>query len=417
MNRLAALLALPGLLFACDDGGSTAPNDAKGVEEGALSDYEADSKADSWRAPTEHGAFLPNTQATGRFADGSLFHAWTFELTDAAKVSLAVSSSDKNLDTVAYLYKQGDSGRWGRYIAKNDDSNGTVFSTIEEGLEAGNYRLMVKGFKRALRGSFVVDYGCDGAGCPTVDNIEAIVENGPYSEVCGDRIRDVLMSEVIGDGYNYVAAKDIDQLPPLQRAAAGWFIDSALEWADEDEINETDLEIGSTDMAGGSKVDITTGADWSYSYLFDSEGHLLIQYFHDQSPYAEFFCPEGETRVDEPDEYCAGGMMDALPHTASLIEVVTSGDVADIYEPLIVMGEALYRQDTGLDATAELTWSLNAWNSEVHEAGGQLTVEADGQGAITYLVGGDKWDGYVYFSEKGGELTTRCVSYDDLVTD
>jgi hypothetical protein len=419
MTRLAALLALPGLLFACDDGASSsAPVDAKGVEEGALSDYEADSKSDSWRSPTEHGAFLPNTQATGRFADGSLYHAWTFDLNDAAKVNLAVTSSDKNLDTVAYLYRQNtDTGRWGRYIAKNDDSNGTVFSTIEESLEAGNYRLMVKGFKRALRGSFVVDYGCEGAGCPTTENIEPIVENGPYSEVCGDRIRDVLMSEVVGDGYNYVSAKEIDQLPPLQRAAAEWFISSALDWADEDEIEEYDLEIGSTDMTGGSRVDITTGADWSYSYLFDSDGRLLIQYFHDQSPYAEFFCPEGEARVDEPDEYCAGGMMEALPHMASLIETVDPGNVDDLYEPLVLMGESLYRQDTGLDATAELTWTLSAWNSEVHEPGGRMTIEADGQGAITYILGGDKWNGYVYFSEKDGELSTRCASYDDLVTD
>ena len=59
MTRSVLLALLSCLLFACDDGGADAPDAAKGVEEGALTDYEADSKADSWRAPTEHGALQP----------------------------------------------------------------------------------------------------------------------------------------------------------------------------------------------------------------------------------------------------------------------------------------------------------------------------------------------------------------------
>lgn len=415
MTRLAALLGLPALLFACDDTSSPSPTAAKGVEEGALSDYEADSKADSWRAPTEHGALLPGTQSTARFTDDSLFHAWTFALSDTAKVSLDIVSGDNNLDTVAYLYRQHpDTGSWGRYIAKNDDANGTVQSAISEGLEAGNYRLMVKGFKRALRGSFAVEYTCDGAGCPTTGNVDILVENGPYSAICADLVRDVVMSEVVGNGVHSVPGKEVDTLPTLQREAALRFINSALDWADEDELDETEFEIGTTTLAAGSRIDITTGADWSYAYLFNSDGRLLIEYFHDQSPYAEFFCPEGEPRVDTPDEYCAGGMMDALPHAASSIKAVTPGDVDDDYAHFVQMGETLYRRDTGVAADAELTWTLNVWRADNGEVGGRMTVETAGQGAIAYLLGGDKWYGYVYFSEKDGELSTRCVAIDDL---
>lgn len=412
MTRSVLLALLSCLLFACDDGGTDAPAAAKGVEEGALTDYEADSKADSWRAPTEHGALQPGRTASASFADDALFHAWNVELSAAAKVDLAVVSSDRNLDTVAYLYKQDPtSGNWGRYIAKNDDADGGVQSRITQTLEAGTYRLMVKGFKRALRGDFTVELACDGAGCPGQSDVQPRAGTPGYSAECADAVRDVLLSEVVGDGYNYVSAKDIDSLPPLQRAAAAWFIDSVLEWADEDEINETDLEIGSTDMVNGSRVDITTGADWSYSYLFDSTGALLIEYFNDQSPYAEFYCGDG-TEAEAPGEWCAGGMMDTLPHAASDIVTIDPSAVPDDFAHLVALGEAVYRLDTGLDASAALTWSMSGWNH--FDPAGQMTVEADGQGAITYLLGGSKWSAYVYFSEKGDTLTTRCVSSDDV---
>lgn len=413
MTRLVALLALPALLFACDDGDPAPTDAAKGVEEGPLNDFEADSKADSWRAPTIHGELLPGTSASARLHADELFHAWTLTLTDEARVDLAISSADANLDTVAYLYRQDpETGNWGRYIAKNDDANDTVFSQITEDAKAGTYRLMVKGFKKALRGNFAVTYTCEGAGCPSANPVAPVIETGPYSVACGDQIRDILLSAVQGDGYNYVPVKEIDTLPPLQRAAAEWFIDSALEWADEWELEETDLEIGSTDMAGGSRVDITTGADWSYSYIFDIDGRLRIQYFHDQSPYAEFFCPEGEARVDEPDEYCAGGMMDNLPHTADAIKVVTEDTLDEATAYFLSLGTAAYTADTGIGEG--LIWTMSTWTSANGGGAAQMTIEADGQPAIRYWLGGDAWDGLVYFSEKGDALTTRCASLDDL---
>lgn len=412
MTRSVLLALLSCLLFACDDGGTDAPNPAKGAEEGALSDYEADSKADSWRQPTEHGALLPGRLSTAAFTDDALFHAWTVELSESAAVDLAVTSGDRNLDTVAYLYRQDpQTGYWGSYIAKNDDADDTVQSRISATLEAGRYRLMVKGYKRALRGDFAVSLTCNGAGCPGADAVEPTVGTPGYSVECADSVRDVLMSEITGTGYNYVAAKDIADLPPLQKAAAEFFIDSALEWADEDEISETDLEIGALDMVGGSRIDITTGADWSYSYLFDSAGGLLIEYFNDQSPIATFYCGGG-TPAEAPGEWCAGGMLDTLPHKAHDIQTVDPAAVPAELTHLVALGEALYRKDAGLDDSAALTWAFNYWK-EVDFAG-QLTVEAEGQAPITYLLGGDEWNAYVYFSEAGDGLLARCVSKDDL---
>ena len=413
MIRLAALLALPALLFACNDSDPAPTGAAKGVEDGALTDYEADSKADSWRSPTAHGELLPGTTSSARLHADELFHAWTLTLTDEARIDLAITSADANLDTVAYLYRQDpETGNWGRYVVKNDDANDTVFSRIQHDAKAGTYRLMVKGFKRALRGNFGVAYTCEGAGCPSADPISPTIETGPYSAACGDQIRDILLSEVQGDGYNNVPLKEIDSLPPLQRAAAKWFIDSALEWADASDLEDTELEITSTNLAGGSIIDVTTGADWSYSYLFDADGHLRIQYFHDQSPYAEFFCPEGEAPVAEPDEACAGGMLGYLPHTADAIKAVTAGDLTEEQAHMVAMGEAAYRHDTG--AEGELTWTMNVWASADYGDGAQMTIEADGQGAVRYWMGGDKWDGLIYFSEEGEELTTRCASLGDL---
>ena len=134
--------------------------------------------------------------------------------------------------------------------------------------------------------------------------------------------------------------------------------------------------------------------------------------FRSQSPYAEFFCPEGETAVDEPDEYCAGGMIDNLPHSAEAIKVVSASDLTEEAEYFLTLGTAAYGSDTGV--TEGLTWTMNTWTSDNYGGGAQMTVEAEGKPTIRYWMGGDQWDGLVYFSEKGEELTTRCASLEDL---
>lgn len=96
--------------------------------------------------------------------------SWTFSLADEATISIGLGvtrASDRDLDTVMYLYEQGASGSWGRYIERNDDtSNSNLWSTLSDlELGAGTFRIVVKGYSSSERGDFKVGVSCDGAGC------------------------------------------------------------------------------------------------------------------------------------------------------------------------------------------------------------------------------------------------------------
>ncbi|MFN0246511.1 MAG: hypothetical protein ACKV2T_06360, partial [Kofleriaceae bacterium] len=96
------------------------------------------------------------------------FHAWTFELSGDAKVDMTTSYSvlgQRRTDTVLYLYKQKPDGKWGSYIARNDDYNTTVYSQLKKNLGVGNYRVLVKGHAAATTGKFKIAVSCTGDGC------------------------------------------------------------------------------------------------------------------------------------------------------------------------------------------------------------------------------------------------------------
>lgn len=126
-----------------------------------------DGKSDGFSAAEHHG-----TIDFGRFSPAHLlethpFHAWDFSLTDGASIAIstrAPAGSDAELDTVVYLYREGAAG-WGRYLARNDDADGTTWSRLVQDLEAGSYRIVVKGYTRAEEGPFGVTVSCDGDGC------------------------------------------------------------------------------------------------------------------------------------------------------------------------------------------------------------------------------------------------------------
>lgn len=96
--------------------------------------------------------------------------SWTFSLADDATVSIGLGqtrANDADLDTVMYLYEQGASGSWGRYIERNDDTSSRNFWSTLSNLElgAGTFRVVVKGYSNSEQGAFKVDASCDGAGC------------------------------------------------------------------------------------------------------------------------------------------------------------------------------------------------------------------------------------------------------------
>jgi len=123
--------------------------------------------ADSFFSPTVHGDmdFFQENAAT--FDGESFYHAWDFTLTGLTEVSLRVVPPNDAFDTVMYLYRRDPgTSSWGRYLKKNDDYEENLWSRIDSELDEGEYRLVVKGYKKKLRGSFTVKAICTGPGCP-----------------------------------------------------------------------------------------------------------------------------------------------------------------------------------------------------------------------------------------------------------
>ncbi len=204
------------ILFATAILPSCAYDEGKGEEDNALDQY--DEKADSFRKPTEHGTLLFGVPQSARITEDAGFHAWDFTLGDDANVSLATLLVTDNLDTVMYLYKYDDAAAsYGRYLFKNDDADDTtVASALKENLDAGTYRVIVKGFKAQLSGSFQVSANCDGAGC-AVSSCDITTFGGLDSDdgdSCGELFSDALSGAPSGGNLVTITLAERCSLPP-----------------------------------------------------------------------------------------------------------------------------------------------------------------------------------------------------------
>lgn len=161
-SLVTVLCALGGLLGV--GAGCTA-----GIEKGAEADEPIDGKADGFFDPTEHGTIDFGTEQIAAFDFDERFHAFDFELSGEADVSIETSDPDgMDIDTVVYLYRQGEAG-WGRYIHKDDDGGEDLLSHIDAPLGEGSYRILVKGYDEYEDGPFGVTVGCAGTGCATAE--------------------------------------------------------------------------------------------------------------------------------------------------------------------------------------------------------------------------------------------------------
>lgn len=152
-------LALAGCVASSFDGDKT----------GSEEDAPIDGAYDSFRSPIDHGALLFGRAEHAELTAAEGFHAWTFSLSGRASVALRTELAMPGLrevDTMLYLYREGPTG-WGRAIASNDDTMGSLFSGLSRTLEAGRYRILVKGYLRSTRGPFGVVAECSGTGCGT----------------------------------------------------------------------------------------------------------------------------------------------------------------------------------------------------------------------------------------------------------
>src|SRR5690349_9430990 len=128
-------LALPCLLAALAAAPACLDDTAKGPEDAPLGDLEDldPAKDDSFQNPTEHGALAYDVAARATLSRTARFHAWEFDVLLPGQTPTAIAlgpqtASGATVDTVVYLYKRQANGRWGSYIAKNDDANGSLWS-------------------------------------------------------------------------------------------------------------------------------------------------------------------------------------------------------------------------------------------------------------------------------------------------
>lgn len=137
-------------------------------------DVPVDGKLDGWSI-TDAGAIEWEAQdddswfgsSWGTLSAEHRANGWTFHLSGDANVILSLEDDDDvNLDTVMYVYRQGANGSYGRYIERNDDRTETdLLSEIDADFEAGDYRVVVKGYSRADVGEFTLSSTCVGSGC------------------------------------------------------------------------------------------------------------------------------------------------------------------------------------------------------------------------------------------------------------
>jgi hypothetical protein len=123
------------------------------------------------RLLAEHGVATFDSPETARLGGAAPRHTWTFTLRGDAEIVLATEEPSYRappVDTILYLYRFDEgTGRWGRYLARNDDeSSRRVLSRIVRDLAPGRYRALVKGKTADTAGEFAFVARCEGGGCP-----------------------------------------------------------------------------------------------------------------------------------------------------------------------------------------------------------------------------------------------------------
>lgn len=388
-------LASLSLLAGCLDGAAD-----KGDED----DIPTDGKADSFGSPTEHGAIPFGSSSSAAFTDAEGFHSWTFTLTGTGgKVDLRTSYTTLNLDTVVYLYKKTGS-TWGSYIATNDDaSSSTSASRLARQLGAGEYRLIVKAYKRTQRGPFALVGACTGAGCPAPDVCEdAAPMPAPtgYTAACGGKLAAVfetgkLASTSYQEGVAY--STRCEGPSSVERTAmdhyAEYFAANRNEEDEELFYNiETSVLAGTTASGGGTIVVVDDGGDESsMRFVFDKDENLLAYYQDNQSPDLAFFCgAAGEAEIALPNaEDCVSGLTSTVVHAASAertfnltatpsnLPVGTTAGIATAF--------SRYRAANGTAASTKLTAAGKTW-ADASDSAGIFNLTAVGKPATRYVV-------------------------------
>lgn len=371
MARIYALILASSLAFACGDG----VVDDKGTEDNPLTD----GKDDSFYRPTEHGALRMGIANPATMTDDEQFHAWTFELTGDATIELSTEVS-QNLDTVMYLYQRtSPTDSWGRYKKKNDDDGELVSSRIKLEATAGEFRVVVKGFKSALRGTFAVHGECTGDGCTVSDDscdaetFESLPSATPFTQECAYDIEGILSGARRSSSSGSIGISEKCSLTGLERTAIDFyheFWDEIVGFDDQfryDPDEDVFLNFESTTYTSGTVITVDAGGDEdALEMYFDRDGRLLAAFQHNQSPTIEYYCGTTGAPIEGPDESCFSDLMNNLPHdeeTAMVSGDIAISDAATVHEGLGVAIDR-FAEQTSSDASAVVAYEYVTWDND-----------------------------------------------------
>jgi hypothetical protein len=381
------------LLVGCIDGG-------KGPEDN-LDILQDDGKADTQRKPTDHGEIPFDTKVNSAITDAEQFHAWTFELSGDAHVTMTTSYAllgQRRTDTVLYLYKEGPTG-WGSYIARNDDYGSTTYSRLIKDLGAGNYRVLVKGHQDETRGKFGITVGCDGDGCaPAATCLFGYtyhdIQSNPALEVIStSKITSANLDTYSADVQSKLVravqqSSHTDVMTPAEALAA----------VDENEINITWV---SEPAARRVFMAFEYGVgDNSYGAIFDKLDDAMVSAIHDGD--LEQCTVERETCL-LPEDWSAMRSDPAFTQTAT--KTVTSASQLNTLESQQALGAF---QDSYDDVTS-VAQGLSRIDG--HQLGVHTYRYTNGQELTVFEYGaGDTSVGAIYYAG----TTDRAGSIDDL---
>jgi len=409
--KILVLLGAALLLHCVGD------SSVKGDEDDAFDDYEE--KEDSFYNPTQHGELVFGLPSDAEIDDDHLYHAWDFSLAAQAQVDLRVNLVTPNLDTVMYLYRRDpESGNWGRYIARNDDAEGTVASQLVETLEAGEYRVLIKGFKRTLRGRFQLIAECSGEGCQRAEcDLESYAGMpDPVADSCGDMLSTALSGTIEGQSSTYVTLAERCSLPERARIGVELYYsywDDIVGW--EDAFGYYDDEPVSLDVSwrelsnGSSFVSVDGGGDEAaMDFLINSDGFLVSYFQHNQSPDFGLFCESGERYADEE---CGYLYLDSMLHreddeqSGSEAEI-TDANARDVLGRVPFLAYEEYLRSLELPADTAVVVQFTTWDNPEGwgwETAGRVTVQAQGQPAHNYELVGTSSSQWLFTVKKGDE--------------
>lgn len=114
----------------------------------------------------EHGALPADTTDAATLSTAFRQHAWELDLAGDGGAFVEIFTGPAvvgpDVDTVVTLYRAGAGAD---PLARGDDADGSLFAAIDGELEAGRYRVVVKGYAATTLGPFEVTFLCDGAAC------------------------------------------------------------------------------------------------------------------------------------------------------------------------------------------------------------------------------------------------------------